>query len=190
MHKQERAESHDSSSSTTSNAPPAEPWSRSGEGFWRGVRYLACIAVGFALGCFAAGPSLGVGHGLVIVGVAICLWLVFRQGRKSVLHSAADAVATANAKANAAAANVNNITMAGGHVVQGQPPLSAYERDIWADFRGVEPVQAYEVGKDAITGARLYEVNGRIIRYEQLTDGERAAIVPIDAQLARGDHLR
>jgi len=114
----------------------------------------------------------------------VALWLVFRQGRKSVSHAAADAVATANARASAAAVNANHITVAGGHVLQGHPPVTAYERDVWADFRPTETPMIYEIGVDAITGTKLYDVDGIIKRENVLTEREAAWAVPIEVQSA------
>lgn len=109
------------------NEPKRAPRSRPGaehrgELFWRGVRYLAAVFAGYLLG-IAAGRLGGESPGwpLIVLVAAVALFLVFRQGRKSVSHAAADAVAAARAEANAAAqaVNRNEITVAGGHVVQG-----------------------------------------------------------------------
>lgn len=138
---------------------------------------------GYLLGVAAGGMSDGPGFWIAAALGLLAIWLVFRQGRNSVSHAAADAVATANARANAAAVNANHITVAGGHVVQGAPPVEAYERDVWADFRPDE-LRVYEIGVDAITGSRLYDVNGTIKREELLTSREASFAVPVEVQRA------
>jgi hypothetical protein len=139
------------------------------------------VFAGYLLGVAAGGMSDGPGFWIAAALGLLAIWLVFRQGRNSVSHAAADSVAKANARANAAAVNANHITVAGGHVVQGAPPIEAYERDVWADFRPHE-LRVYEVGVDAITGSKLYEVDGVIKRQELLTDREVAVAVPLDVQ--------
>ena len=110
-----------------SSEPKKEPRERPGaeqrgEWFWRGVRYLAAIGCGYMLG-LAAGRMGGESPGwpIIVAVAAVALFLIFRQGQKSVSHAAADAISAANARANAAAQAVsqNQITVAGGHVVQG-----------------------------------------------------------------------
>lgn len=92
---------------------------RRGELFWRSVRYGAAIFAGYLFG-IAAGSAAEDGPPFyVLAGVGLlALWLVFRQGKKSQQHAAADAIATAISSARATAQNATNVNVAGGHIVQ------------------------------------------------------------------------
>lgn len=139
------------------------------------MRYLACVFAGYLLGLFAGASTDGASRwALAGIGL-VALWLVFRQGRKSVSHAAADAVAKANARANAAAVNANHITVAGGHVVQaGQPPIEAYDRDVWETPQVSPRVDQVElVGTDPVTGFNVYRTPRGFITSEHLTGSER-----------------
>lgn len=87
----------------------------SGEFVWRSVRYAACVGAGYfcglSIGSAAKGPAFWLVAGLGLVGI---LW-VFRSGKKSVLHAASDAVATARATASAAASAVSTTNVQVGN---------------------------------------------------------------------------
>lgn len=104
-----------------SSGPRARPGAeRRGELFWRGVRYFAAVGAGYMLG-LAAGTLGGDGPGwpvVVLVSAVACV-LIFRQGRKSNAHAAADAIAAMQATVSASSVAANQITVAGGDVLQG-----------------------------------------------------------------------
>jgi hypothetical protein len=87
----------------------------SGEFVWRSVRYAACVGAGYfcglSIGSAAKGPAFWL---VAILGLLGILW-VFRSGKKSVQHAAADAVATARASATAAASAVSSTTVQVGN---------------------------------------------------------------------------
>lgn len=170
-----------SAASLDGSLPTVEQFTGAGVGVARGARYALCIAAGYMFGMFAGqqldGPPLVISAAVGLVA----LYLVFRRGRASVATAAAEAVSQANARANAAAIASTNVNVAGGHIVTN----SAAERDIWDDYRNVGPVQAYELGSDAVTGATLYEVRGRVVREDQLSELERANVVPAQAHARR-----
>lgn len=157
--------------------PKDQPWSRSGEGFARGLRYLACVAAGYLFGLAAGGAADPIPLPILAVVGAIGLWLVFSRGRASVANAAADAVAVANNRANAAAVAATNVTVAQGHVVQGSPPpIEAYDRAV---FQGAEhltmPPGARYIGADPDTGQSVYSLDGRQVTYDQLVRRQVAA---------------
>lgn len=155
---------------SSKSEPKDQPWSRSGEGFARGLRYLACVGAGYLAGLAAGGAADPIPLPILAVLGGIALWAVFSRGRASVANAAADAVAVANNRANAAAVAATNVTVAQGHVVQGSvPPVHAYERDVWAGSEAHRlPLGARYRGQDAVTGHELFDVNGEHVTYAEL----------------------
>jgi len=89
--------------------------SPAGEFVWRSVRYACAVAAGYfcglSIGSAAKGPAFWLVAGFGLVGI---FW-VFRAGKKSVQHAAADAVASARASSTAAASAVSTTTVQVGN---------------------------------------------------------------------------
>lgn len=87
----------------------------SGEFVWRSIRYACAVGAGYLCGLSVGSAAKGPSFWLVAVfGLLGILW-VFRSGKKSVQHAAADAVATARATATAAASAVSSTTVQVGN---------------------------------------------------------------------------
>jgi hypothetical protein len=122
------------------------------------------VGAGYLLGMVGGSAVSDTPSGFIIaaVGLLAC-WLIFRQGRNSQSHAAADAISAAIVDANARAQAVahQTVTVAQGHVVQntterGELQLSS------------RPNLPRYVGVDAITGNELYELDGTLYRYDEL----------------------
>jgi hypothetical protein len=85
---------------------------------WRAVRYGVVLGVGYLAGVSVGGMATeSPGLPLLAAAVALALFLAFRQGAKSQAHAAADAIASANVRASAAAVASQTVNVAGGHMV-------------------------------------------------------------------------